>query len=223
MSERDEPAGHAFISHDPADSDMAAWLQGVLEAAGVRVWRDAVSLLPGHDRAAEIRRAIGDGALVFIACFSGQSLARRRSRQNEELLLAIEQLRMRQPSDPWLIPVRLDDCRIPDIDIGGGRTLTALEPADLFGDGAALAADRVVASVRRLLSRGGASAPDPSPAAGSPPAPGPARRRAAPRRRSEGGEGPFTKVTAAGTVVLVALTYLLLAYSVSWPPFGHGK
>jgi hypothetical protein len=65
-------------------------------------------------------------ALVFVVCYSRASLRRRRSYQNEEIVLAIEQLRQRRPDDPWLIPVRLEECEIPDLDLGGGRTLTSI-------------------------------------------------------------------------------------------------
>jgi TIR domain len=76
VNSRDDHRGHAFISHDPEDGQAADWLQHTLEAAGIRVWRDAVDLLPGQDRRAEIRKAISEGALVFIACFSRFSLNR---------------------------------------------------------------------------------------------------------------------------------------------------
>jgi hypothetical protein len=33
-------------------------------------------------------------------------------------MLAIAELQQRQPAVPWLIPVRADDCEIPDLDIG---------------------------------------------------------------------------------------------------------
>jgi hypothetical protein len=229
VSKPDDRQGHAFISHDPEDARTADWLQRTLEAAGIRVWRDAVDLLPGQDRRSEIRRAIGEGALVFIACFSCYSLARPRSVQNEELLLAIEQLRMRLPDDPWLIPVRFDDCRVPEIEIGGGRTLAALEVADLFGDNATLAAERVVSTVARLLCGDQRVAPsDGQRSAGTFGLPavrgaGPVGKRTSAPSRSKDSEGPFAKVTAVGTVVLVALTYLLLAYAANWPPFGHGR
>lgn len=100
-----------------------------------------------------IRRAITDGALAFIACFSSNSVSRYKSRQNEELTLAIDELRLRSPERPWLIPVRLDACDIPDRDIGGGRTLASLLPADLFGDRADERAGRVAASVLRILGQ----------------------------------------------------------------------
>ena len=78
-----------------------------------------------------IRRAITDDALVFIACFSQRSLSRSKTFQNEELTLAIDQLRLRRPEEPWLIPVRFDECEIPDRDLGGGRTLASIQRADL--------------------------------------------------------------------------------------------
>jgi WD40 repeat protein len=88
---------------------------------------------------------------VFIACFSQRSITRSRSYQNEELALAIEELRSRRPGDPWLIPVRFSDCDIPEIDIGMGRTLRSIQRADLFGDREEENATRLVKSVLRIL------------------------------------------------------------------------
>ena len=121
VSARDKVAGHVFISYVREDSDRVDKLQRTLQAAGIPVWRDTADLWPGEDWRIMIRRAITDNALVFMACFSRASLARGKSYQNEELTLAIEQLRLRSPHDPWLIPVRFDACEIPDRDIGGGR------------------------------------------------------------------------------------------------------
>jgi len=115
------------------------------------VWRDTASLWPGEDWRARIRDAITRDALVFIACFSSHSVARRRSYQNEELRLAIDQLRLRRPDDPWLIPVRFDDCDVPDFELGAGRTLASIQQANLFGASRDLAARRLVEAVQRLL------------------------------------------------------------------------
>jgi hypothetical protein len=146
-------AGHAFLSYAREDSQAVDRLQRVLEAAGIRVWRDTDDLWPGEDWRARIRHAITDNALAFIACFSSNSVGRETSYQNEELMLAIEQLRLRRPGDPWLIPVRLDDCAIPDVDIGGGRTLASIQRADLFGDRHHEGVARLVAAVLRILDR----------------------------------------------------------------------
>lgn len=149
-----QASGHAFISYIREDRDRADELQQVLQAAGIRVWRDTISLWPGEDWRAKIRNAITADALVFVACFSKASVSRERSYQNEELMLAIEQLRLRRPDNTWLIPVRFDDCEIPDYDIGGGRTLATIQRVDLFGNRSAEGAARLVVAVLRILGLG---------------------------------------------------------------------
>ena len=81
------------------------------------MWRDTANLWPGEDWRMKIRHAITGNAFVFIACFSSHSIARVKSRQHEELSLAVDQLRMRRPDVPWLIPVRFDGCSVPDYDL----------------------------------------------------------------------------------------------------------
>jgi hypothetical protein len=152
--ESQELRGHVFISYVREDSADVDQLQQVLQTAGVRVWRDTADLWPGEDWRVKIRRAITDDALVFLACFSRRGLARKRSYQNEELALAIDQLRLRSPSEPWLIPVRFDDCEIPDIDIGGGRTLGSIQRADLFGERIDDGFARLSGAVLRILGNG---------------------------------------------------------------------
>lgn len=144
-------SNHAFISYVREDTADVDALQKRLETAGIPVWRDTSNLWPGEDWRAKIRDAISRNALVFIACFSSHSTARKQSYQNEELLLGIEQLRRRRPDDPWLIPVRFDNCDIPDYELGAGRTLASLHRADLFGANRELEAQRLVEAVQRLL------------------------------------------------------------------------
>lgn len=154
MADTDAAGGHVFISYVREDADRVDKLQELLQAAGVQVWRDTVDLLPGEDWRMAIQRAISDGSLVFLACFSHHSTARQKSFQNEELVLAVEELRRRRPGEPWLIPVRFDDCQIPEQNIGAGRTLASIQRADLYGDRHDQQASRLVASVQRILGRG---------------------------------------------------------------------
>src|SRR5665647_261897 len=128
-------AGHAFISYVHEDATRVDRVERVLKAAGIPVWRDTAELWPGEDWRLKIRNAITNDSLVFIACFSEASEARDVSYQNEELVLAFEQFRLRSPHRAWLIPVRFSDCRVPDYDLGAGRTLNSLHRVDLFGSG----------------------------------------------------------------------------------------
>ena len=153
MADANAPGGHAFISYVREDAARVDELQALMEDAGVPIWRDTDVLLPGEDWRTVIRQAVTAGPMVFLACFSRESASRNKSFQNEELLLAVEQLRLRQPGEPWLIPVRFDDCQIPDFEIGAGRTLASIQRADLFGSHRDEEAARLVASVQRILGR----------------------------------------------------------------------
>lgn len=153
MDHPSAPPGYAFISYGREDSRAVDSLAGALESAGIHVWRDTANLWPGQDWRERIRHAITSNSLVFIACFSTASLGRAGSFQNEEITLAIEEIHNRPVAEPWIIPVRLDDCQIPDHDIGGSRTLRSIQHADLFGSNASSNLDRLVSAVLRILGR----------------------------------------------------------------------
>jgi|HubBroStandDraft_1064217.scaffolds.fasta_scaffold03203_8 hypothetical protein len=195
MADAGAGGGHAFISYIHEDAARADELQEMLLHAGVPVWRDTVDLMPGEDWRMVIRQAISEESLVFLACFSRAGVSREKTYQNEELVLAVEQLRLRKPGDPWLIPVRFDDCQIPDFDLGAGRTLASVQRADLFGNQRDSQAARLVASVQRILGRrsGGQNRSGLVPAAGDP---GPGTGKAGPADLSSGGSGVFRLVDA---------------------------
>jgi EAL domain-containing protein (putative c-di-GMP-specific phosphodiesterase class I) len=152
-------AGHVFICYTREDSNDVDQLQRALQEAGITVWRDTADLWPGDDWRMKIRSAIDNNALVFLACFSSSSIARGRSYQNEELVLAIQQLLLRPPEQPWLIPVRFDDCEIPDRSIGDGRSFTSIQRADLFGDRYEHGLQRLIVAIQRILGRHADPAP----------------------------------------------------------------
>jgi len=142
---------HVFISYVREDRGQVDRIESLLRDAGIPVWRDVNSLWPGDDWRRKIRQAITDDAFAFIACFSRASNARELSGQNAELDLAIEQLRLRRPDLPWLIPVRLDDCEIPEFEIGAGRTLKSLHWVDLFGSEETKSGQRLMEAVGPLV------------------------------------------------------------------------
>ena len=51
---------------------------------------------------------------------------------NEELTIAIEELRQHSTDQSWFIPIRLNECEIPDRDIGAGKTLRSLQRVELY-------------------------------------------------------------------------------------------
>ncbi len=126
------------------------------------MWRDTSDLWPGEDWRLRIRSAITKNALVFLACFSEASEGRETSGQNEELNLAVDQLRLRRPSDSWLIPVRFDAVEIPELEIGGGRTLASIQRVDLLADDWDQGSARLTASVLRVLDQNGEAPSPPS-------------------------------------------------------------
>ncbi|MGV9795232.1 toll/interleukin-1 receptor domain-containing protein [Gordonia sp. NPDC003422] len=124
---------HVFISYVREDSDRVDNLCSSLESAGIPYWRDRTSLAPGDAWRQKIREAIQSGALVFLACFSENSVAKDKSYMNEELTLAAEEFRLRPPDRPWLLPIRFDEVEIPYWDLGAGRSINDYNRSDLFG------------------------------------------------------------------------------------------
>src|SRR5262249_9011914 len=144
------------------DSRRAGILQHALTDADIPVWRVTSDVWPGEDCHAKARYAIMNGAAAFLACFSTARLARPKSYQNEELALAIDQLRLRHPDSPWLIPVRFDECEIPDIELGCGRGLASIQRVDLFGNYAADNMARLVSVILRIADSGSGQEQPPS-------------------------------------------------------------
>lgn len=126
--------GHVFLSYVHEDTVEVDRLVAVLAAQGISVWRDRNNLWPGQTWKAEIRKAITQGSLAFVACFSRTSVAKEKSYQNEELNLALDEIRLHPPGRVWLFPVRFDEVDLPQWDFGHGQSINDLQRADLFGN-----------------------------------------------------------------------------------------
>ena len=134
---------HVFISYVSENSEVVDQLYQALIARGVKVWFSRTSIEPGTRWKEQIRQGIQDGGF-FLACFSAEYLARQRTHMNEELHLAIDELRQRHGAQPWFIPVKLNPCDIPDIRISAVETLNDLHYVELYPS--------LEAGVQRLLS-----------------------------------------------------------------------
>jgi hypothetical protein len=51
---------------------------------------------------------------------------------NQELLLAVDELRLRPLNRAWFIPVLLSRCELPEYDLGGSATLRSIQFIPLY-------------------------------------------------------------------------------------------
>lgn len=124
---------HVFISYVRENEKIVQRLCDELTSHWIKVWLDRNDIAPGIRWKQAIQRAIKQGAF-FIACFSKEYSGRDKTYMNEELILAIEELRQRPTDQTWFIPVKISQCEIPDRDIGAGETLGSIQWIKLYED-----------------------------------------------------------------------------------------
>jgi len=100
-----------FLAYVREDAGMIEDLCDRLELQGFHPWYDRRKLLPGQNWPRSIEDAIESTDFV-IACFSKNSVTKRGGFQ-AEIRYALDCARRVPLDDIFLIPVRLDDCRMP--------------------------------------------------------------------------------------------------------------
>ncbi|HXJ41569.1 MAG TPA: toll/interleukin-1 receptor domain-containing protein [Bryobacteraceae bacterium] len=133
-----------FIAYAAEDAAPAERLCADLEDRGFAPWLDRRRLLPGQNWPRRIQEAI-ENADYFVACFSKSSVGKRGGFQ-AEIRYALDCARRVPLDDLFLIPVRLDACRVP------ARITRETQYVDLFPDWSA-GLERVAAAIegqRRL-------------------------------------------------------------------------
>jgi len=124
---------YVFISYVREDKPFIDRICEYLQNNDVRVWIDRHQIMPGQRWQPAIKTAIENGAF-FLACFSDASGKREKNYQNEEVTIAIDELRKRSTDRAWFIPVCLSPDAVPKRSIGGGEYLTDLQWVDLHSD-----------------------------------------------------------------------------------------
>ena len=119
-----------FISYVREDQQVIDFICQLFALNGIEYWLDRNDLIPGQFWKKSIEDAIRQGAF-FVSFFSRSREARQRSFANEELVIAIEELRLRPLNGGWFIPVRIDDCNIENRPIGGGMNLLDINYCEL--------------------------------------------------------------------------------------------
>jgi ActR/RegA family two-component response regulator len=105
-------AGRVFLSYAREDRTTVSRLYQRLKRAGFAPWMDRYDLGAGQPWKASIRNAIKRSAF-FLACLSKHSVNKRGVVQ-QELREGMEVARTVPASSVYMIPVRLDECEVPD-------------------------------------------------------------------------------------------------------------
>jgi len=122
-----------FLAHAREDKVAVRQLYQEHKARGFEPWLDSEDLIPGQIWKTEIPKAIRDAG-VFIACLSSRSVAKVGYVQNE-FRLALSAFGERPAGSIYLVPLRLDDCEVPDLQIPDlGLSLRDVHWVDLFAD-----------------------------------------------------------------------------------------
>jgi TIR domain-containing protein/SIR2-like protein len=115
-----------FISYSHEDDQAARRFYLELKQRGLEPWLDKESLLPGQVWRDEISKAI-KSSRYFIGILSSNSVERRGYVQ-KELKEALDILEEISYTKIFVIPVRLDDCKVSD------RKVNVLHIVDMFPD-----------------------------------------------------------------------------------------
>jgi len=100
-----------FVAYVQEDTKAVERLCSALEKQGFDPWFDRRKLLPGQNWPRSIEDAI-EATDFAIACFSRNSVTKKGGFQ-AEIRYALDCARRVPLDDVFLIPVRLDDCRVP--------------------------------------------------------------------------------------------------------------
>lgn len=101
-----------FLSYARADEAKVEYLYQQLNDLGFTPWMDKKDILPGELFESSIDKAIRRSDF-FLVCLSTKS-ANKRGFLQREIKTALDIWQEKLESDIYLIPVRLEDCEVPD-------------------------------------------------------------------------------------------------------------
>ena len=128
-----------FLAHAKEDAYLVNRLYEHLEEIGAHPWMAPRDIMPGEHWSTAIRKAISTAHYV-IACLSTNSIGKRGYVQRE-FRLALDICQEMPSAERFLIPLRLDPCEVPELQVGG-LNLRDLQWVDSFATG----------SLKRIIS-----------------------------------------------------------------------
>jgi hypothetical protein len=101
-----------FLAHAKEDGELVREIFYLLRLDGFAPWIDKENLIPGQDWEYEIRQAVrvSDVVVAFIS----SSGVNRDGFLHKEIRLAIDAAEQKPEGTIFIVPVRLDDCKIPE-------------------------------------------------------------------------------------------------------------
>lgn len=129
-----------FLCHGSEDKPAVRKLYYQLLAAGIEPWLDEENLLPGQDWKYEIAKAVR-ASEVFLVCLSRKS-ANKTGFVQKEIKYALDVADEKPEGSIFLIPVRLEECVVPD-------RLSGKQWLDLFQD---KGFDRLIKSLQACVA-----------------------------------------------------------------------
>lgn len=122
---------HVFISYVHQNRNVVDRLTTELRNSGVTVWLDRNDIEPGTRWRDAIKNAIQSGKFL-IACFSREYSERDKTHMNEELTLAIDEMRERPSDTTWFIPILINETEIPSRRISSVEDLRDIQAVKLY-------------------------------------------------------------------------------------------
>ncbi|MEA2602224.1 MAG: hypothetical protein QOF89_3216 [Acidobacteriota bacterium] len=119
-----------FLCHAKEDDERVAVLFSMLREEGFDPWYDKERLEVGDRWEEEISAAI-ESTDFFAICLSQASVTKRGFVQRE-IRTAIREFQRRAFDLAFLLPIRFEECQVPDIHIDENTTLRSIQWADLF-------------------------------------------------------------------------------------------
>jgi hypothetical protein len=107
-----KPMAQIFLAYAREDREGVEYLYQRLSREGFKPWMDKSDILGGQAWESRIQGAVRHSDF-FLACLSVNSVAKRGFFQ-KEINDALDIQRQMLNSDIYLIPVRLEDCNVPE-------------------------------------------------------------------------------------------------------------
>ena len=126
-AQRDREKAQIFLSYAREDQEAVEEIYQKLFAAGLKPWMDTKDILVGEDWELAIENAVHNSHF-FMACLSPNSVGKRGFLQ-KEFSIALDIKEEKLKDDIYLLPVRLDICKVPD-------QFKSIQWVDLFNDSA---------------------------------------------------------------------------------------